>query len=190
MGTRNLTCAVIDNDYKIAQFGQWDGYPEGVGAKILQFLKEKMDRPLMEKRLREITFLNEEDINLINESGDIPAQFSRDIGGDILELVQNKVLVQRFGRYDWVMDKLFNRLSFAADSLFCEWCYVVDFDKNTFEVYEGFVKEAHTGERFSDIQSEKTGREYYPVKLVKTYDLNNLPSQEEFIEDFVEPEEE
>lgn len=28
MGTRHLTAVVIDGDYKVAQYGQWDGYPE------------------------------------------------------------------------------------------------------------------------------------------------------------------
>lgn len=32
MGTRNLTAVYIDGEYKVAQYGQWDGYPEGPGA--------------------------------------------------------------------------------------------------------------------------------------------------------------
>lgn len=35
---------------------------------------------------------------------------------------------------------LVNSEEFAADSLFCEWAYVIDLDKNTFEVYQGFNK--------------------------------------------------
>lgn len=31
MGTRNLTCVVLDGEFKVAQYGQWDGYPEGSG---------------------------------------------------------------------------------------------------------------------------------------------------------------
>ena len=27
MGTRNLTCVFKDGEYKVAQYGQWDGYP-------------------------------------------------------------------------------------------------------------------------------------------------------------------
>jgi len=40
MGTRNMTM-VIDQEgaKKVAQYGQWDGYPSGVGADILNFLK-------------------------------------------------------------------------------------------------------------------------------------------------------
>ena len=42
MGTRHLICAISDDEYRIAQYGQWDGYPEGQGAAILEFLKSPM----------------------------------------------------------------------------------------------------------------------------------------------------
>lgn len=34
MGTRNLTAVYLDGQYKVAQYGQWDGYPEGRGGLI------------------------------------------------------------------------------------------------------------------------------------------------------------
>ena len=39
MGTRNLTIVHKNGEYKVAQYGQWDGYPEGLGATLLNFLK-------------------------------------------------------------------------------------------------------------------------------------------------------
>lgn len=202
MGTTNLTCAVIDGEYKVANYAQWDGYPSGQGITILEFIRDKMDRPLMEKRLREITFLNDEEIELINESKKFPQQFSRDVGGRIFEFIQNgkyrsselQVPSYKYKEVEhlWEMDKLVNQLSFAADSLFCEYAYVVDFDKNTFEVYKGFVKSPHKGERFSDLEFEKSHRntQYYPVKHWKTFDLNDLPTNEVFLEELDENEEE
>ncbi len=206
MGTRNLTCAVIDKQYKVAQYGQWDGYPSGQGLTILRFLKNKLNRPLMEKRLREVQFLNNKEIELINESKEsLPQQFSRDCGGHILEFLQNgeyikdELEITGWGgvdrkptTYKWEMDRLHNQLNFAADSLFCEWAYVVDFDENTFEVYKGFVKEPHENERFSEMEYEKSHREdqYYPVKLRKKYDLDDLPTEEEFLQELENEENE
>ena len=46
MGTRHLICAISDDEYRIAQYGQWDGYPEGQGAAILEFLKDKQVIPI------------------------------------------------------------------------------------------------------------------------------------------------
>ena len=42
MGTRNLTIVISDDKRKIAQYGQWDGYPSGQGVTALKFLR-KMD---------------------------------------------------------------------------------------------------------------------------------------------------
>jgi hypothetical protein len=39
MGTRNLTRVICDGKTKVAQYGQWDGYPEGQGKTVLNFLR-------------------------------------------------------------------------------------------------------------------------------------------------------
>jgi hypothetical protein len=44
-------------------------------------------------------------------------------------------------------------LGFANDGLFCEWAYVVDLDKEVFEVYGGCEKK-HDGHRFKDVGGE------------------------------------
>ena len=36
MGTRHLIGVIKDGAYRVAQYGQWDGYPEGVGAELLK----------------------------------------------------------------------------------------------------------------------------------------------------------
>jgi len=38
MGTRHLICVVLDNEYRVAQYGQWDGYLTGQGKEIVNFL--------------------------------------------------------------------------------------------------------------------------------------------------------
>ena len=41
MGTRNLTVVYVDGEYRVAQYGQWDGYPSGQGMTCLKFLTEE-----------------------------------------------------------------------------------------------------------------------------------------------------
>ena len=38
MGTRNLTTVIKNSETKVAQYGQWDGYPGGQGLTALKFL--------------------------------------------------------------------------------------------------------------------------------------------------------
>lgn len=40
MGTRNITSVILDDEQKVCQYCQWDGYPTGAGASILEFLKD------------------------------------------------------------------------------------------------------------------------------------------------------
>lgn len=179
MGTRNLTAVMVDGEYKIAQYGQWDGYPSGQGAAALKILKA-VDLEKLESAAKDCTFLNNEELEALGGNWqESHPQLSRDNGADILQLV-----------YDGKRE-LANNIGFAGDSLMCEYAYIVDFDKNSFEVYEGFNKEPVTEGRFIDgdesLESSSSG--YHPVKLIKSYSLNNLPSEEHFISD-LEPKEE
>lgn len=184
MGTRHLTCVVKDGEFKVAQYGQWDGYYSGQGLTILQFLREKLNRDEFLTKLAK-TF-QPDDGQLENMNATLKAagksvselypSLSRDTGGDILELIQdaNEPIPLQL------------EVEFAADSLFCEYAYVIDFDKNTFEVFEGFnTKPLAEGERFRNIKNKADtshrDTEYHPVKLVKEYKLDDLPTEEAFL---------
>ena len=101
---------------------------------------------------------------------------SRDCGGDILDLITFKGV-----------NKVNNSIDFAADSLFCEWAYVIDLDINKFEIYKGFNKEElSSDERFYFLEDKRdkeniVSKDYHPIKFVKSYDLNNLPDEKIFI---------
>lgn len=148
MGTRHLTCVVKGGDYKVAQYGQWDGYPSGQGIDILNFLRDELDREKFLANLAQTFTPTDEQIKAwwlevgydIEKSDGfvdyaISKQYSakhpslsRDTGAGILALIQNAS--------DPVPVNVYKE--FAADSLFCEYAYVVDFDKGTFEVFKGF----------------------------------------------------
>jgi hypothetical protein len=195
MGTRNLTVLVSEGEIKIAQYGQWDGYPDYMGINILKFLRE-FDVEIMKKQVKNVTFVDEnkqKEIDLYlkeigstngylnNEQSDLYNEkykfLNRSIGSDILEMV-----------YDEEYNKpmlLNNSITFSGDSLFCEWAYVIDLDKNLFEVYEGFNKnELNENDRFFKYTIEN--EEYRPIKLKKEFPLNVLPSDEEFLTYFKE----
>lgn len=210
MGTRNLTMVIHKGEAKVAQYGQWDGYPSGQGATALQFLKTA-DLEEFKKKLEKIVFANEEQVEMINEQGAFETRpyLSRDLGADIL----NAINTGKFTRSEYQqgeggfkkvttevevsIDYLIDQSTFAADSLFCEWAYVIDFDKGTFEVYTGFNKTPlEEGERFKYLQDSKEHFEerrgedqYYPIRHVHTFKLDELPEEIEFVS-ICEPQEE
>ena len=176
MGTRYLTIVFDAGEYRVAQYGQWDGYPEGAGVSILRFLRDEMDEFLFRIRLSRFNFVNENNdiakrIDKAFENGIgsycFP-EFSRDTGCDTLPMIQNGMTTTRY---------LSNRIDFAAESLFCEWAYVVDFNHRTFEVFQGFNKTPlEENERFyflnDKINPEAcfSGEKYYQVKLAATFE--------------------
>lgn len=195
MGTRGLTVVIKDGTHKIAQYGQWDHYPEGQGVTALDFLRSGK-LPALIANLDKIEWLTDEhyeastkhitggrEFITMEESAQIDRIFpflSRNHGAGILELVA-----------DYEGDGpiyLCDHISFAADSLFNEGTYVIDLDNGVFEVYEGFQTSPHSEGRFASDSPNEGG--YYPVRLVKSYDLDNLPTVEEFLSDFAGEDEE
>lgn len=201
MGTRHLTAVFLDGEYKIAQYGQWDGYPEGQGIDTLTFLRNEMNMETFKAALRNSSYISDEELAALwkvyapdSVDGMVTLQqadamkhdhpeFSRDTGAGILKIVQSHP--------DGI--QLHNQLDFAADSLFCEWAWVIDLDAGTFEAYEGFNHEPLTpDDRFYFLRDKErknedkdiTGDSYYGVRLVAKWDLTSLPTDEDFLAAF------
>ena len=210
MGTRNSVHVIVGKETKIAKYCQWDGYPEGRGIELLDVLRKRLkptktisfeDRlKEMKEKVKSVVALTDEevhnrwkecgaddsgwvDMEVSNKFKEKYAHLSRDMGGgEVLDLVVT-------GK---VKDTQLNP-KFVADSLFCEWAYVVDLDKKTLEVYKGFNdKPLSKKERFFSL-TEKDSNKYYPVKLVKKYKLDELPTKKAFLKEIeeltAEPEE-
>jgi len=194
MGTRHLICVVKNGEYKVAQYGQWDGQPSGQGVDILDFLRNDIDRAKFENQIEVLSFATEEEQNqtwieigvepntmisveVANKHKELYPEYSVDNGAGILRLIQNS---------DRQL-KLRNSIDFANDSLSCRWGYVIDLDKNTFEVYEGANRNLlNENERFYFIQEKLKpiailDTTYYPVKYVVGFDLDKLPTEKEFL---------
>lgn len=195
MGTRHLIMVVHGGETKVAQYGQWDGYPSGQGITVLNFLKKRSILKF-KKKLSNCRFMNDDDKkkldNFLKSIGSSDGwlndeqstkyheaypYLSRDIGADILDIIyksQNEILLQ-------------DSSEFAGNSLFCEWGYIIDLDQNQLEVYEGFNEEILTKGRFSNQPVSDNG--YGQIKLLKTYYLDDLPTPSQFVADLT-PEEE
>jgi len=189
MGTRHLTIVISGGKTRVAQYGQWDGYPDGQGQTALTFLKTNplgVFKTQLEK-CRFATDADREEMNaylksLGSDNGWITMEqgrkfdqkwpyLSRDHGAKILDCImraEDEVLIE-------------DQTDFAADSLMCEWVWVIDLDKNTFECFQGFNKtELDPSERFFYL-TEKSEGKYKPVKFVKSWPIDDLPENADFI---------
>jgi hypothetical protein len=185
MGTRHLTIVVSNNEYKVAQYGQWDGYPTGQGADIAKFIMANLQTPdgvaSFKNKVDACRFGSNEEIVALQSTfkrdgfadDDYKAferlikeypEYSRDTGSQILDLISNSVKPRM----------LQNSIEFANDSLFCEWAWLLNLDNNTLEVYKGFNKRklGKTQRFHSDAQPDED--KYYPVRLFETIKFDDI----------------
>jgi hypothetical protein len=188
MGTRGAFGVIIGEKEKIG-YNQFDSYPSGKGIENLRWLREAKlgdvrraaavcnlvddstpPTPADVEWLKSVT-----DLAVSNQSTDDWYCLTRETHGDI-EAMLSCGYIHDFHE-------------FPLESLFCEWAYIVDLDANVFEVYEGFQQKKHREGRFADRAKKPRGWEpayqgdvfWYPVKLIASYPLDDLPSDEEFL---------
>lgn len=194
MGTRHLTIVYLDGEYKVAQYGQWDGYPEGQGKTVLQFAREISEpcaRKTFAEKVRSCSYFTKKELDEIDKAiknNEIKnwqrlfPQLSRDTGAEILTFINNEPAGM----------KLQSDLEFAADSLFCEWAWLIDLDAGKLEAYKGFNEKPLTeNDRFyflRDKEPEYHTDTYHAVVLAASWSLDDLPSDESFLAAFGEDE--
>ena len=197
MGTRNLTMVISNGETKVAQYGQWDGYPSGQGKTVVNFIKKnsvKKFKEVLEKvkwinkrKQKEIDdffksigctngWMNMDQSKLYHEKYPL---LTRDNGAQILQMIMDCK-----DRTIWLHDST----DFASDSLSCEWAYVLDLDKRVLEVYRGFqTTPISEDERFASMEKmdyKMDGYDYYPIHLLTKYTFGELKRMT--IEEFVE----
>lgn len=186
MGTRHLIAVQLDGEYKIAQYGQWDGYPAGQGKTVLNFLRSA-DLDVFKEKVRNCTWATDEQfedqwvaagaprgaesvpMSIADKFEQLFPENSRNTGAKILDIVYraDKPLALR------------NNIDFAQDGLFCEYAYVIDLDANTLEVYTGFHKEPVLEGRFAGPMESGHDKSYGPIQIRGTWSLDALPTVED-----------
>lgn len=175
MGTRHLICVTSGGQYRVAQYGQWDGYPEGQGLIVLNFCRRLAGPECLadfKRKAEACRFLSDEEIDALNAAGNwklTHSHLSRDIGAKILDCVAANDGLE-----------LVDSTKFAGESLFCEWAYVVDLDAMRLEVYRGFnTNNVDPAERFAHVPlSHDTLKQ---VRFVRAWHLSDLPSDKAFL---------
>ena len=172
MGTRHTTMVIAGEKTKVAQYGQWDGYPSGQGKTVLKIIR-RMKRynqfPTFLKQLEKVRFMTKKDDKAMdvflksigsNDGWMTDEQavlyhkrypyMNRDHGATILDLIYHS-------KHDEIL--LADSTDFASGKGFgCEWVYVINLDKMTLTFYDGTLKANSV-----------------------TFDINALPTQRDFM---------
>jgi hypothetical protein len=186
MGCRNFTGVIVGGKIKVAQYGQWDGIPEGQGITIIHFLKNELNREKFLKNLERVRFITEEELDKgYKDAGAEPISscskvltltdeaikkfyiqypyINRDYGAKILSMIQSAPKNTDIE----LLNSLADDPNYGVD---CEWAYILNLDTNTLKVYS-----VHRNPLLPE--NEK----FLYLDLMSSFDINNLPSREEFI---------
>ena len=69
MGTRNTTRIYFNNELKVAQYGQWDGYPSGQGKDFMNFCASKYNMDALYNAIsnQNEPFLSSEELDVLEK---------------------------------------------------------------------------------------------------------------------------
>ena len=140
MGTRNLTKVIDKNGItRVAQYGQWDGYPTYSGTRMLDFISEPTMLNKIELSLAKCRFIEQSEIDQmyfrfqeVTAFAEAREEFqgfhiiypslSRDTGVDILKTIV-------YSNEDVMLS---DESSFENDGLFCEGVYTLNYQTREF----------------------------------------------------------
>lgn len=161
MGTTSILLVKTSGKIKIAQPRWYDGYPSQEGVDILTFLLKEMKKDKFIAKLNNLRFTRNE-----QEEVDINKKQNSFEGSKILKYIQNNN-----------ENIVINSLNDGVVPECIEYGYLIDFDNNTYEIYS----EALSSKKYAE---SKKAKEFERFNILAIYNLNELPSIEQFIDRF------
>jgi len=175
MGTRNITKVVKDGKTVVAQYGQWDGYPEYSGRVALEFLSDPENVKALFDNVDKCWQATDEDFSNMMKSINVEDEFmtmeqsemfatlypsmTRNTGIGILEVIANAP--------DGVILHL--DTDFENDGLFCEGIYTIDFDSDTFKTYFNGYEATYPLSNLPDIEVYLAGYQSWVLNNADEY---------------------
>jgi hypothetical protein len=181
MGTRGLMAFTHNGEVK-AMYNHFDSYPSGLGVDMVKWILdqrgdfseaiEQFERltavdedvaPTTDQKLALLRYLN---LNVASQTSDDWYSLLRETQGNPVEALKAGFFVDYF--------------KFGFDSLFCEWTYVVDLDRQVLDVYKGFANESD-GKGLWGVVDEPyvayNGTKYMGVQLLTSYAFADLTKE-------------
>jgi hypothetical protein len=195
MGTRGLIGFMVDGDLKTT-YNHFDSYPDGLGVDTLKYVAGLVEQgpeaiaAAAESARCLAVVTNEGEAPTDEQVAKLAAWKNENVGEPttsgkpswyqlLRETQGNPAAILASGH-------IIDGNSFGNDSLFCEWAYVINFDADQIEVYEGFRKTPPTkghwvnGSPANRRAPAATGETYYPIEQICVFPFADLPEPEAF----------
>lgn len=171
MGTRGCYGFYKDGVTK-ATYNHFDSYIEGLGKDILDFIGNT-SIPIMNKIFDKIELVREDDIPTIEQIENCQKYTDLDVSNK--SIMDFYCLLRKaqgdLNAYKTDLKYMIDSKEFLGNSLFCEYAYIINLDKNVLEFYKGFNKVPQNN-RYSKYADEK--EEYKECKLLAEYPLTEI----------------
>lgn len=170
MGTRGAYGYLVDGQEKVA-YNHFDSYPSGLGTEVLNYIRNHTVEEMREVAKR-ITFITDEvpptkeQIKRFKKFADLEVS-SKDLSEWYCLLRESQGNLESFHEG---LDVMKDSKDFLADSLFCEYAYIINLDTNELEVYKGFNQNKNAQGRYAHLQDG----DYHGVKLVSIVGLEEV----------------
>lgn len=172
MGTRGAVGFRIDGTDKVT-YNHYDSYPSGLGEVVVAFCKRTKDIDLA-PFVRGIRLVKRFEAPSEAETQKYKQRYDGSVGWQPPE-TWHCLLRKAQGQLDCYLDGLdvmIDSHGFLADSLFCEWAYIVNLDEGVLEVYRGFNHDPKAPGRYARLRKGN----YCGVSLVKSVPLEDIDS--------------
>jgi len=188
MSTRGATGFVANGKWYVT-YNHSDSYPEYLGMHVLSFCKAVTNWKYLKTLVEKVTLVdihNKPTQDLIDKYSSysdtsVNKQTLEDWYCLLHDLQGEKILYEiALGNVEHMIDGH----TFLADSLFCEWAYIVDLDNLTLNVYKGNNHKIFPDTplppdinptKYDEGTYKSIKERYYPVKMLYAYDLGKLP---------------
>jgi hypothetical protein len=196
VGTRGA-CGLRKNSLDKVTYCHFDSYPKGLGKDMIGFVRNTSLADLNAAYDR-LTLVNNDDV----PTGEQIAHCQTTGAGALPEYPNLQdgwysLLREEQGYPEkWLTGSGFmiDNHDFLAESLFCEWAYIVNLDEKTLEFYRGFNKDPKGSGRYAhlleapsnDYYGKPMPQEWYGVTLITAVPIAVIQeATEEMIADLV-----
>lgn len=176
MGTRG-TYGFFSNTKVKLTYNHFDSMPEALGKEIVAFIRN-VEKEKGWDKLR----IAVDAVTMVDENGkmtepEAQRYFPKKKSFPKLPTWYEALHTYQGGKilpalYSGEISHMTEGKDFPKNSNFCEYCYIIDLNTMTFDVYIGQQKTPDPNSFFGD---KKNDEGYYPVRYVATWYLDSIP---------------